>query len=234
MFCVSQQKAIDSLHFATNASGAAAMPEVLLIDAQHPQRENVEELVKTIFKQSFGANLTSFYPYFLAINDEYGKCQATVGLRPGSSALFCEHYLPYKAEEMLGSSREYLVEIGNLATSGAGRIRWIIAALTAFLEGVGFSNVLFTITPLLRNSFVRMGLPLTYLASAKAECLPEGMEEDWGAYYECHPEVYAGDISAGFNALSIKVQTNETLESIWSNAYAAGKRSASLMEGRHP
>ena len=59
-----------------------------------------------------------------------------------------------------GVPREAMVEIGNLATVGVGRICWIIVALAVFLQGAGFSQVPFTIMPLLRNSFVRMGLPL--------------------------------------------------------------------------
>lgn len=231
MFSVPQQKVDEVTYFESRRTVSATMPKVVLVDAQHPQRADVEALVKTVFRNSFGANLTSFYPYFLVIMDAQGKSQAAVGLRPGNQQLFCEHYLADKANKILGSPREDMVEIGNLAIAGAGQIRWTIAALTAFLQGVGFSKVLFTITPLLKNSFARMGLPLTHLAPAKVECLPRRQAEEWGGYYECHPAVYAGNISTGFSALSSKVQSNDTLRSIWQDAYSAGKEAAFLISG---
>ncbi|WP_457666655.1 thermostable hemolysin [Thiolapillus sp.] len=207
----------------------APSPVVVLMDRSHPRRPEAEKLVQRVFLDAYGARLTTFYPYLLAIHDAQGGYQAVAGLRPGGGPLFCEHYLPQKAETLLHVPREVMVEIGNLATSGAGRIRWIIVALTAFLHGAGFSQVLFTITPLLRNSFARMGLPLTHLAAAEVECLPTDMARDWGAYYDCNPSVYAGYVPAGYEALGKVAAAHRVLENIWRHAFAAGQNASGML-----
>lgn len=196
---------------------------------QHPHRREAEKLVQTVFLETYGARVSTFYPYLLAIHDAEGHYQAVAGLRPGNQPLFCEHYLPQRVEKLLVSPRGSMVEIGNLASAGPGHIRWIIAALTAFLRGAGFVQVLFTITPLLRNSFSRMGLPLTHLAPARADCLPPGLVENWGAYYDCKPSVYAGYIPVGYEALSGVARSNAILDSIWSDAFAAGQEAGRLL-----
>ncbi len=227
-----------STHLETNSphsmSGkqlSVTMPTVALMDSRHPHRQDVEKLVQDVFLDAYGARLTSFYPYLLAIWDADGGYQAVAGLRPGNHHLFCEHYLGDSPENLLGVPRENMVEIGNLASVGPGRIRWIIMALTAFLQGAEFTQVLFTITPLLRNSFSRMGLPLKQLASARAECLPPGLAQNWGAYYDCSPAVYAGYIPVGYEALSMAVRSNALLENIWSRAFAAGREASHLLKG---
>ncbi|WP_419617614.1 thermostable hemolysin, partial [Thiolapillus sp.] len=208
MSCIAPKKLYNTLYFDEKQGCSARSHGVVLMDRSHPGRQEAEKLVQRVFLDAYGARLTAFYPYLLAIHDAEGGYQAVAGLRPGGHTLFCEHYLPQRAEMLLGVPREAMVEIGNLATAGAGRIRWIIVALTAFLQGAGFS----TITPLLRNSFVRMGLPLTYLSSAEEECLPGDMAHDWGAYYDCNPSVYAGYVPAGYEALGKVAAAHRLLE----------------------
>ena len=229
MICAAPWKTRNTILLGKNLACEAPKPKVVLMDRRHPHRQQAEKLVQSIFFDTYGARLSTFYPYLLAIHDDEGTYQAVVGLRSGLRPLFCEHYLPEKAETLLKAPRSTLVEIGNLATLGAGHIRWIITALTAFLEGAGFVHVLFTITPLLRNSFVRMGLPLTYLASADAQCLPSGLAREWGAYYDCNPQVYAGYIPVGYTALAAAVPPNTVLESIWNDAFIAGQKAVPLI-----
>ncbi len=229
MSCNTRPEANNISCFSEKQGLATLKPTVVLMTRQHPHRRKAEKLIQTVFLEAYGARLSAFYPYLLAIHDAEGGYQAVAGLRPGNRPLFCEHYLPQKVEKLVLSPRESMVEIGNLASAGPGHIRWIITALTAFLQGAGFIQVLFTITSLLRNSFSRMGLPLTHLASAGADCLPPGLVENWGAYYDCNPSVYAGYIPVGYEALSGAVQSNAILKSIWSDAFSAGQEAARLL-----
>jgi hypothetical protein len=197
--------------------------QVVLMDAGHPDRAQAEAMVQEVFKASYGARLRSFYPFLLGIKGADGEYRAVAGIRPGSHPMFAEHYLDRPPEELLGVPRENIVEIGNLATRRNGEIRWIIAAVTAFLHGVGFTRVLMTITPLLRNSFKRMGLPLSYLADARQESLPADQAGDWGAYYDCSPQVCYGHIAIGYQAFRKRVDAQASLRLAWENALNLGQ-----------
>ena len=47
--------------------------------------------------------------------------------------------------------------MGNLATVSSGGARWLIIALTAYLQGAGYDWVVFTAVRSLRNSFEKPG-----------------------------------------------------------------------------
>ncbi len=193
------------------------------MDAGHPDRGRAEAMVQQVFEQTYAAKLRSFYPFLLGIMGSGGEFLAVAGIRPGNLPLFAEHYLDGSVEELLDVPRDEIVEVGNLATRRSGEIRWIIAAVTAFLHGAGFSRVLFTITPLLRNSFRRMGLPLHHLAHARRECLPEEMAGDWGAYYESEPEVCYGQIAIGYRSFRESLCSTEPLRLTWEKALLLGE-----------
>ena len=202
---------------------AMAEQEIVLMDASHPHRGKAEAMVQQVFEQSYGARLSTFYPCMLGIRGRDGEYRAIAGIRSGRHDFFAEHYLPGRVEQLLGVPREDVVEVGNLATRKSGEIRWIIAAVTAFLYGAGFSRVLITITPLLRNSFRRMGLPLDHLADARRELLPAELSRDWGAYYDCGPEVCVGKISVGYRAFRENICSSEQLRQAWEQALALGE-----------
>ncbi len=202
---------------------AMAEQEIVLLDASHPDRDKAEAMVRRVFQQSYGARLSAFYPWMLGIRGKDGEFRAIAGIRTGSQRFFAEHYLPDRVEKLLGVPREEVVEVGNLATRKSGEIRWIIAAVTAFLQGAGFSRVLITITPLLRNSFRRMGLPLEHLADARQESLPAELAGDWGAYYDCNPEVCVGKIAIGYHAFRKNICSSEQLRQAWEQALVLGE-----------
>lgn len=197
--------------------------QIVLMDASHPDRARAETMVQEVFQRSYGAQLRSFYPFLLGIKGPDGEYRAIAGIRPGTQPLFAEHYLDGSAGELLGVARKSIVEVGNLATRRNGEIRWIIAAVTAFLHGAGFTRVLLTITPLLRNSFKRMGLPLKHLADARQECLPPAQAEGWGAYYDCGPQVCYGRIAIGYHAFRKRVDAQSSLRLAWENALRLGE-----------
>ena len=193
------------------------------MDASHPDRGKAEGMVQRVFEQSYGARLSAFYPWMLGIRGKDGEYRAIAGIRCGSQRFFAEHYLPDRVEKLLGVPRRDVVEVGNLATCKSGEIRWIIAAVTAFLHGAGFSRVLITITPLLRNSFRRMGLPLEHLVDARRDLLPVELARDWGAYYDCSPEVCVGKISIGYHAFQENICSSVRLRQAWEKALILGE-----------
>jgi len=176
---------------------------LLLMDPLHPLRARAEAFVQTVFMQAYGAQLQSFYPLLVNILFPDGDYAAVAGVRPaGSAGLFSEHYLDEPVEHILGIERHRIVEIGNLAPASAGQARWLIGTLTAFLGAAGFTHVVFTAVPALKNAFTRMGLPLTRHAEASAERLPAEQAVTWGSYYKSRPAVYSGEIRIGVDAFS--------------------------------
>ena len=197
--------------------------DLALIDLAHPERAGAEAFVRSVYAQTYGARLDNFYPVLLRITRPDGSYIAVAGIRPaGGQVLFSEHYLDQPIETLLGKERCRIVEVGNLAPASAGQARWLIGAVTAFLAGGGFSNVVFTAVPRLKNAFSRMGLPLMRLADARPDQLPDGQAQDWGSYYEHDPAVFSGDIQHGFHAFTRFMTTRPELRNILQQAHTAG------------
>jgi hypothetical protein len=204
-----------------------------LMDSSHPERATAEAFVRAVFKDAYDARLASFYPLLMSMIWPDGRYAAIAGVRPaGAEALFSEHYLDTPIEDLLGVGREKIVEIGNLAPASAGQARWLICTLNAFMSGAGFTHVVFTAVPRLRNAFRRMGLPLQKHADARPECLPAAEVREWGSYYNSSPAVYSGDIRIGERAFRKLIATDPELHDITRRAFRAGRIFAN--QGVHP
>lgn len=204
-----------------------------LMDLLHPRRVHAEAFVQSVFRQAYGAQLQTFYPLLMSILFPGGEYAAVAGVRPaGSKALFSEHYLDEPVECILGVDRHKIVEIGNLAPASAGQARWLICTLTAFLGGAGFTHVVFTAVPKLKNAFTRMGLPLTKLADASAARLPPEQAVIWGSYYESRPAVYSGDIRIGEHAFGKAIGVDLALQELSTHAREVG-RAFATRTGNH-
>ena len=198
--------------------------DLTLLDLTHPRRHDAEDFVRDVFFNAYRARLDAFYPLLVSIGYPDGGYAAVAGVRPaGGEALFSEHYLDEPIEKLLNVDRNKIVEIGNLAPASAGQARWLICTLTAFLTGAGFTHVVFTAVPRLKNAFRRMGLPLKKHADARQEQLPEHQAAEWGSYYESKPAVYSGDIRVGHSAFSNIKETAPDLYVISRLAFAAGQ-----------
>ena len=194
-----------------------------LMDPSHPERATTEAFVRAVFKDAYDARLTTFYPLLMSIIWPDNRYAAIAGVRPaGAETLFSEHYLDAPIEELLGVAREKIVEIGNLAPASAGQARWLICTLNAFMSGAGFTHVVFTAVPRLRNAFRRMGLPLLKHTDARPECLPAAEVREWGSYYNSRPAVYSGDIRIGERAFRKLISTDPELRDITRRAFRAG------------
>jgi Thermostable hemolysin len=198
--------------------------------SEDPIRPKLQDFIRTGFRQSYDAKVSSFYPDLVGFTIE-GQLGAVMGYRDGSSArLFSEQYLDAPAHILashklgIDVERRWLVEVGNLAIGNPVHARCIIAASTAFLAGVGYRWVVFTATKPLANAFRRLGLKPLLLGAAEPARLPDS-GASWGSYYRTNPAVYVGDIHAGFGKLhSARATAGSNLNHLLQSAYALGAR----------
>ncbi len=181
-----------------------------------PERGQVEQLIRQVFLQRYGARLDSFYPRLLSFRTDEAL-RAAVGFRDAvNGPLFAEQYLPSPIEALIADHwgqdvrRGQVVEVGNLALAEAGEARWVIAAVTTFLHAQGYRWVLFTAVRSLFNAFQRLGLNPLQLAAADPRQLPD-RGRDWGSYYQDGPIVCVGDIRSGHHKLARHVSANQPM-----------------------
>ena len=205
-----------------------ARRELRLLHACDAERPYAEAFVQEVFYRAYRARLVSFYPLLLSIGTRGGngriEYEAVAGARPASAEkLFLEHYLVRPVEEVVGVARERIIEIGNLAPAGAGQARWLITTLNAFMRGAGFTHVVFTAIPKLKNSFSRMGLPLAELAAANRDVLPPAEQANWGNYYDTRPRVFVGDLRIGEAPLRAVAAGDSLLQGLYRRATQVGE-----------
>lgn len=187
----------------------AGSPGLRLVPALagHPRRA-VEAYIQRRFSEQHEARVTQFMPSLLGLQAADGILHGAVGLRgAGEGALFLEQYLDGPIEQaiepLFGSRivRDEIVEVGNLAADGRGTARRLIVELSSWLARGGFRWVTFTGTPALLNSFQRLGLPLTRIASADPARVG-AQRSAWGRYYDLRPQVMVGEIPVGCRVLA--------------------------------
>lgn len=176
--------------------------------AGDPAREGLQQFIHQCFATVHQADVQHYLPELLALHDSHGRLIAAAGMRPASGGpLFLERYLDAPIEaaisQVAGASldRACMVEVGNLASLSAGSARIMIIAVTWLLAMRGLQWVTFTGAATLINSFQRLGLMPTVLAAADPERL-RGQMDQWGRYYDQRPQVFAGNIGFGFDALT--------------------------------
>lgn len=176
--------------------------------ASDPARADLEHFIHQCFATVHHADVQHYLPELLALHDSHGRLIAAAGMRPASEGpLFLERYLDAPLETAVSQlagvalDRTCMVEVGNLASLNAGSARIIIIAVTWLLASRGLEWVAFTGAATLINSFQRLGLTPTVLAAADPGRL-QGQANQWGTYYDQRPQVFAGNIGYGFDALT--------------------------------
>ncbi len=214
------------IYYSSGTKCAASQPDYLelqLCGRKDMLRPVAERFIQKIFYKAYGAKIESFYPLLLVLIRYDGSFATVAGIRAAEQErLFLEHYLDQSVEEVIQAPRHTIVEIGNLAPADAGQARWLITTLCAFLTAAGFSHVVFTAVPRLRNAFQRMGLPLTELAKATPDHLSEAERSLWGNYYQNDPIVCVGDLRLGEEPLNEIARTDKSLEDLCHRAKEAG------------
>ncbi|MEE9101919.1 MULTISPECIES: thermostable hemolysin [Pseudomonas] len=183
------------------------LASLCLIGRDDPQRQEIEAFVHERFDRVHHADVHHYLPELLSLRDRHGALVAVAGIRLAlEEPLFLERYLDEPLEAPVSRiagyavPRQELVEVGNLAARNAGSARLIIAAVTWLLAARGLRWVAFTGAATLINSFHRLGLEPTVLATADPTRL-NGELADWGSYYDQHPQVFTGSIRYGHEQL---------------------------------
>ena len=208
---------------------------VTLIPEHKAERNSVEQFIHDVYTEQYAADVQHFMPVLMGLHAKTGSYLAALGLRLASdSPLFLEHYLDQPIETELAAATHYdaneiardsIVEVGNLAAHHAGGTRWLIIALTAYLQGAGYDWVAFTSVPSLRNSFRKLGLKLYTLGPAELERIPKAEQAHWGRYYDSRPQVMAVNVHHTYGVLEKLLRVEQALTAlrqIWQQSFAFG------------
>ncbi len=184
----------------------ASLVRVSHHDEGSPRRVAVESFIRSIFSRHYGANVRSFAPQLLFVENSLGPVAAAGWRSAKDSALFLENYLDQPIELAMAKladqpiERSRLVEVGHLAAKRNGGSLHVILALAAHLHRHGHEWVVFTATRELVGIFARLGLPLLALAKADPARLGDAAR-DWGSYYDTEPVIVAGRIRLALERL---------------------------------
>jgi hypothetical protein len=207
-----------------------------VVDADHPDRAEVEAFIYQVFARHYRADVRSFCPTLISFHDHTGR-RAVVGLRDACAGrLFPEQYLPGPAQQVISHhlgiavERSDIVEVGNMALESSGDARWVIAAVTLFLHAQGYRWVLFTAIRALINAFQRLGLQPVQLIAAQPMMLVDHGRQ-WGDYYKTGPIVCAGNIESGYQKLHSHIGHHQPmLRALFSEV----RRRGEAFDGKNP
>ncbi len=191
-----QTASISPFHQAATPPKGGSGWHVTHVAQWAPRRAEAEGFIRHIFHRHYGAQVHSFAPHLLLVEEEGGVVAAAGWQDAAQGDLFLEHYLDEPIERLLERvlgqplARSSLAEVGHLASVKPGGSLWVFQALAIHLHLLGYEWVVFTATRELIGIFTKLGIPL--LALAKAEPSRLGAEaEDWGRYYDTRPIVVA-------------------------------------------
>ena len=169
---------------------------VLAVYERHTHgRDAVEQFIKTIYAERYGAQVPSFAPVLLALQSADGSILAAVGYRCAATEhLFLENYLSQPVEHALfgpnanAENRQHVVEVAHLVATRPGAGRLMMVELGNWLGSLGAEWVVSTVTRELRHLFIRMGIAPLALGIASPERLGS-QAQCWGDYYSHDPVV---------------------------------------------
>jgi len=209
------------LTFDTNAVRrlSSVLPGMISITANHAhERRQVEAFIEQVYAKAYGAVIGQHYPTLISVRDEEGRILAALGFRAaGHHTLFLEQYMDMPVEAGVSAAfgtpaaRDTIVEIGNLASAGHGAAVFLFAALTAYLECIGFTHLALTGTKLLRGYFAKLGLDPRDMGRADPARLNDH-GKSWGTYYETEPRLIAGDVRASYAQLKKVMLVSQVCE----------------------
>jgi hypothetical protein len=192
---------------APGSSPVAGRSEFAVHPTGDPRRHEVEEFVRHIYDEHYGARVSDFAPVLVSLRDYGGSIVAAAGYRHAARGpLFLERYLEAPVESLLAShgdarpQRGRIVEVGHLAASRAGEGRRLIFLLGPHLAAQRFQWVVGTLTEELRHLFVRIGVTPLVLGNADPAALGEEARH-WGSYYDHRPLVLAGHLQRALRHL---------------------------------
>jgi len=166
----------------------------VLIYPDHPDRAEVEALVRDVYAREYGATIDDFSDLLIALPGEDGGYLAAAGLRIGDG-FFSEIYLERSIEDVLSdhwqppATRSEIAEVTTLAASHPLASHALMAGITGHLRNHNIRFAFFTVTERLHMMLKRVGVPAQELARATVDKVNN--PQDWGLYYATNPRVVA-------------------------------------------
>ena len=163
-----------------------------VIGQRHPDRNIVEDLIRSAYEREYGAKIPHF-PQCLVAQRTDGILRCAASLRFSHDGFFSENYLDDPIETAIGKvvgrvpSRRALVEVGSLASNHPCDLMGFVRQIIEEARSQGMEWAFFTATARLRIFLRRSGLPLIELGSASADKLAQA--DKWGSYYLHAPRV---------------------------------------------
>ncbi len=169
-----------------------------------PIRADLEQFVRHRFERTHGAQVRSFMPTLLSIEDRWGQRVGVIGLRCAAEGpLYLEQYLDLPIERAIADgavtlppARREIVEIGNLACPSGRAGLLAISVLPAYLIARGYAWIAFTATRTVRRLLEELDAPNFELAEAR-ESRVAAAPDHWGSYYAQEPRVHAARLCDG-------------------------------------
>jgi hypothetical protein len=168
------------------------------VSADATCRDEVENFIAIVFKQTYGANLTHFMPKLVALRDSQGVLVAAFGLRKASEEpLFLEQYLDMPIEALMTKrlgetiTRNEITCIGNLAVANPRNAGVLIAHVIQHGLDIGIKWGVATAHHRLQNGLIKGGRDVYPIHLADKSRLPEAEQASWGTYYDHMPQVVA-------------------------------------------
>jgi hypothetical protein len=169
-----------------------------VVNLNSPYRAEVEAFIKAVFKQAYGANLTSFMPKLVALRDANGVLMAAFGLQPAlGNKLFLEQYIDSPIEQLVSEHlhrnipRKEITSIGNLAVANPRNAGVLISHVIQHCLDLGLKWSVATAHHSLQNGLIKGGRDVYALAPADPAKLPKEELQHWGSYYKYTPQIVA-------------------------------------------
>lgn len=171
------------------------MSETEILDQHDTSWSSAAEFMRTIYRNSYAAELTTFPKRILARFDRYGSVLCAAGLRSEADGFFSEYYLDQPIETALGDivghpvARTAICEVTTLVSQAPHETSEFVDDIVSLAAELGFRWSFFTLTRRLALMVRHKGLSPFDLAAATAERVPQ--PEKWGRYYQTSPRVFA-------------------------------------------
>jgi hypothetical protein len=202
-------------HDDRDSAPVKAHHDVALCRRADPRRAEAEAYVRARFHKTHGAQVVTFMPTFLLMQNAGGCIEAVLGFqRAEDSPLYLERYLDRPIEQMIASRtgarvrRSRIVEIGNFAATDSRAAGTFMSFLAPHFLACDATWIAFTATSSIRKILASLGAGCTDLGAADASLAANGPDQ-WGRYYSHAPRVMAGYLPLA-----------RRIPSLWNNPHA--------------
>jgi hypothetical protein len=169
--------------------------QFLKIDCDHLLRRRVEDCIKTVYAEEYGASINDFPKLLVALVDDNGKPVCAAGLRFSGDGFFSERYLSQPIDRILDQAwassvrRRQIAEVTSLVGAKPGVSLLLIKHIVDLLRQRSVSWAFFTATERLRAILRRTGVPVLDIGRTSIDCVED--PDQWGGYYDTNPRVVA-------------------------------------------